>query len=420
MNLIQDLQARGLVEHHSADLETIFSKRRTLYFGVDPSADSMQAGNLFALLTVRRLANAGHKVILLVGGGTGMIGDPREKGERQLLDMKVIQKNKKSLKEQMQRIVGVKVTMVDNADWLLKIKMADFLRDIGKHFTVNELIKREIIKRRLETPDESISYTEFTYALLQGYDYMVLNKKYHCDLQVGGSDQWTNMLSGVELIRKRLGNEAFVVSFPIVADANGKKFGKSEGNAVWLDAKKTSPYTFYQFWFNQPDEKVEQYLKFFTFLSVREIEALVELHSRNPGKREAQKILAEHVTAIVHGDDAADNAAAVSEVLYGSKPLSELEADEKEMLLSEAPMLTISEHQLKHDMSVIDVLTESGLATSKTDARRLIEGKAVSINDEPVQTVDVVLTESDFENELALLRKGKSLLVLSLVAPKKR
>ena len=420
MNLIQDLQARGLVEHHSADLETIFSKRRTLYFGVDPSADSMQAGNLFALLTVRRLANAGHKVILLVGGGTGMIGDPREKGERQLLDMKVIQKNKKSLKEQMQRIVGVKVTMVDNADWLLKIKMADFLRDIGKHFTVNELIKREIIKRRLETPDESISYTEFTYALLQGYDYMVLNKKYHCDLQVGGSDQWTNMLSGVELIRKRLGNEAFVVSFPIVTDANGKKFGKSEGNAVWLDAKKTSPYTFYQFWFNQPDEKVEQYLKFFTFLSVREIEALVELHSRNPGKREAQKILAEHVTAIVHGDDAAENAAAVSEVLYGSKPLSELEADEKEMLLSEAPMLTISEHQLKHDISVIDVLTESGLATSKTDARRLIEGKAVSINDELVETTDVVLTESDFENELALLRKGKSLLVLSLVAPKKK
>ena len=236
MNLIQDLQARGLVEHHSADLETIFAKHRTIYFGVDPSADSMQAGNLFALLTVRRLAKAGHKVILLVGGGTGMIGDPREKGERQLLDMKVIQKNKKALKIQMQRIVGVKVTMVDNADWLLKIKMADFLRDIGKYFTVNELIKRDIIKRRLETPDESISYTEFTYALLQGYDYMVLNKKYHCDLQVGGSDQWTNMLSGVELIRKRLGNEAFVVSFPIVADANGKKFGKSEGNAIWLDA----------------------------------------------------------------------------------------------------------------------------------------------------------------------------------------
>ena len=420
MNLIQDLQARGLVEHHSADLETIFAKHRTIYFGVDPSADSMQAGNLFALLTVRRLAKAGHKVILLVGGGTGMIGDPREKGERQLLDMKVIQKNKKALKIQMQRIVGVKVTMVDNADWLLKIKMADFLRDIGKYFTVNELIKRDIIKRRLETPDESISYTEFTYALLQGYDYMVLNKKYHCDLQVGGSDQWTNMLSGVELIRKRLGNEAFVVSFPIVADANGKKFGKSEGNAIWLDAKKTSPYTFYQFWFNQPDEKVEQYLKFFTFLPVREIEALVELHSRNPGKREAQKILAEHVTAIVHGDDSADNAAAVSEVLYGSKPLSELEADEKEMLLAEAPMLTVSEHQLAHDMSVIDVLTESGLATSKTDARRLIEGKAVSINDELVETVDVVLTESDFENELALLRKGKNLLVLSLVAPKKK
>ena len=415
MNLIQELKERGLVEHQSADLETIFSQKRTLYFGVDPSADSMQAGNLFGLMTVRRLAEAGHKVILLVGGGTGMIGDPREKGERQLLDLKTVEKNKKSLRAQMQRIIGVHVAMVDNADWLLKIKLSDFLRDTGKHFTVNELIKRDIIKRRLETPDESISYTEFTYALLQGYDYFVLNKKYDCDLQVGGSDQWTNMLSGVELIRKRSGKETFVMSWPLVTDANGKKFGKSEGNAIWLDAKKTSPFAFYQFWLNQPDESVEQYLKFYTFMSVREIEALVELHRRNPGRREAQKMLASLVTEIVHGKLAASNATAVSAVLFGGKTLSEVTKEERVALMSEAPTLKISSSKLSNGFSVVDALVESGLASSKTDARRLVDGKGVSLNDQTVESIDTAITSSDFTEGLALLRRGKQLCVLVLI-----
>ncbi|MDB5266050.1 MAG: Tyrosine--tRNA ligase [Parcubacteria group bacterium] len=414
MDLVKDLTARGLIEHTSADLPVILGKKRTVYLGVDPSADSMHAGHLMVVLTMRRLAQDGHKIILLVGGGTGMIGDPRESGERQLADKKVIDRNKKALKAQMQQIVGTKVKLVDNADWLLKIKLVDFLRDIGKHFTVNELIKRDIIKRRLDNPDDSISYTEFAYSLLQGYDYFVLNQKYKVDLQIGASDQWTNILSGVELIRRKLGKEAFALCTPLVTDANGKKFGKSEGNAVWLAASKTSPFTFYQFWLNQPDTNVERYLKFFTFMPVMEIDALCELHRRNPGRRDAQRMLARLVTELVHGKDAAMRSIAVSEALYGERELSSLSPEERMMILSEAPSLKITQAQLTEGYSVVDALIGSSLAPSKGEAKRLVEGNGVSLNDEKVESVDAQLASEHFQNGLALLKRGKQLAVLSL------
>jgi tyrosyl-tRNA synthetase len=414
MDLVKDLTARGLIEHTSADLPVILGKKRTVYLGVDPSADSMHAGHLMVVLTMRRLAQDGHKIILLVGGGTGMIGDPRESGERQLADKKVIDRNKKALKAQMQQIVGTKVKLVDNADWLLKIKLVDFLRDIGKHFTVNELIKRDIIKRRLDNPNDSISYTEFAYSLLQGYDYFVLNQKYKVDLQIGASDQWTNILSGVELIRRKLGKEAFALCTPLVTDASGKKFGKSEGNAVWLAASKTSPFTFYQFWLNQPDTNVEQYLKFFTFMPVMEIDALCELHRRNPGRRDAQRMLARLVTELVHGKDAAMRSIAVSEALYGERELSTLSPEERTMILSEAPSLKITQAQLTEGYSVVDALIGSSLAPSKGEARRLIEGNGVSLNDEKMESVDAQLASEHFQNGLALLKRGKQLAVLSL------
>jgi tyrosyl-tRNA synthetase len=414
MNLAQELEARGLIEHSSAELEKIFSTKRTVYLGVDPTADSMQAGNLVVVLLMKRMAAAGHKIILLAGGGTGMIGDPREKGERQLQDLKVIDRNKKGVRAQMQQIIGTKITLVDNADWLLKVKLLEFLRDIGKHFTINEMIKRDIIKRRLDTPDESISYTEFAYALLQGYDYMILNEKYDCDLQIGGSDQWVNILSGVELIRKKKGKEVFAITVPLVTDANGKKFGKSEGNAVWLDAKKTSPFAFYQFWLNQPDEKVQQYLMFYTFLSVPEVHAIVELHNGNPGKREAQKMLAKHVTELVHGKEAAKGAEKVSEVLFGGKELGELSESEKIILTSEAPTYTVSVRAMAEGYAVTDALVTSELATSKSEARRLIEGKGVYLNGKQVESVDAALTAEDFNGGLSLLRRGKQIVVLTI------
>ncbi|MEO6536518.1 MAG: tyrosine--tRNA ligase [Candidatus Paceibacterota bacterium] len=407
MNLADDLTARGLVEHTSAELATILSEKRTVYLGVDPTADSMQAGNLVIVLLMKRLADAGHKIILLVGGGTGMIGDPKEKGERPLSDARTVARNKKALKAQMQQILGRKITVVDNADWLLKVKLVDFLRDIGKHFTINELIKRDIIKRRLDNPDDSISYTEFAYSLLQGYDYLILNQKYGVNLQIGGSDQWVNILSGVELVRRKLGKEAFALTAPLVTDATGKKFGKSEGNAVWLDASKTSPYAFYQFWLNQPDEVVEKYLKFYTFLPVMEIEMMCELHRRQPGKREAQKTLARLVTEIVHGKDAATRSIAVSEALFGERELSKLSKEERAVLISDAPSTHVS-----LGTPIVDALIQGGLSTSKSDARRLIEGKGVSINGVTIESVDTILEASHFDSDLALLKRGKQIAVL--------
>lgn len=405
MNLVEDLKARGLVEQTSADLEKIFAGKRTVYLGVDPSSDSMQAGNLLVVLMMRRLAMAGHQIMLLVGGGTGMIGDPRESGERVLADAKVVERNKRALKAQMQQIVGTKVKVVDNADWLLKVKLVEFLRDIGKHFTVNELVKRDIIRRRLETPDESISYTEFAYSLLQGYDYLVLNQNHGVDLQIGASDQWTNILSGVELIRRKAGKEAYALVTPLVTDASGKKFGKSEGNAVWLAAEKTSPYQFYQFWLNQPDEVVERYLKYYTFIPVPEIEALMTKHRENPGAREAQETLARVVTELVHGPAAAATAAAASSALFGGD-LGALPPEARATILAEAPSLPVKKSDLAAGLTVLDALATSSLASSKSDARRLIEAKGVTVNGKVIE-LDQKLAEGDFVNGLALMKKGK-------------
>ncbi len=409
MNLAEELKARGLIEHTSADPEKILSEKRTVYLGVDPSADSMHAGNLLVVLFMRRLAEAGHRIILLVGGGTGMIGDPRESGERTLADKKLVDKNKKALKAQMQLLVGVKVTLVDNADWLLKVKLVDFLRDIGKHFTVNELIKRDIIKRRIEDPNDSISYTEFAYSLLQGYDYLVLNKKYGVNLQIGASDQWTNILSGVELIRRKEAKEAFAITCPLVTEANGKKFGKSEGNAVWLDSKKTSPFQFYQFWLNQPDEMVGKYLKFYTFMSVFEIDALMELHKRNPGKREAQKMLALLVTEIVHGTEASKNVAVASEALYGTTPLTELSSEVLATVRREVPSKNVVAGS-----SVADALVITELVKSRTEARKLITAGGVSVQGIVVESPDATLEQAQFTGGIALLRKGKQTALLCI------
>ena len=413
MNLIDELKGRGLVEHSSADIEKILGERRTVYLGIDPSADSPQIGNLAIILLMKRLGAAGHKLVFLVGGGTGMIGDPREKGERSLLDAKTLKANTLGIKSELKKLLGgTSFTMVDNADWLTKVDLFSFLRDIGKHFTVNDLIKRETIKKRLDTPDESISFTEFTYALLQGYDYMVLNKKYGVDLQVGGSDQWTNILSGVDLIRKKEGKEVFAFTMPLITDANGKKFGKSEGNAVWTDAKKTSPYAFYQFWLNTADDQVERLLKVYTFLSLAEIGAIMELHGRNPGKREAQKLLAKEVTALVHGTKASENAITVSEVLFGGRQVASLSKDERKLLLGEIPTHRINAASLKNGYQIAEALVATDLATSKSEARRLMEASGVSLNGEQVVAADGLLTQAHFFDGLALLKRGKQMAVL--------
>src|SRR3989344_5566537 len=407
-SLAEELKARGLVEHSSTAPEKILSAPRTVYVGVDPTADSLHVGHLTWVLLMKRLGEAGHKLVFLVGGGTGMIGDPKEKGERSMLDEKTVATNTRALQKQLKSLLGrISFRMVDNSEWLAKERLLPFLRNVGKYFTVNDLIKREIIKKRLDTPDESISYTEFTYALLQGLDYYTLNQKYAVDLQIGGSDQWTNVLSGVDLIHKRLGKDVYAFAFPLTTDASGKKFGKSEGNAIWLDAKKTSPFSFYQFWINLPDANIENYLKVYTFLSLIEISALMELHRRNPGERQAQETLARLVTEIVHGPAATAQCAAASDALFGDTPFNELSRDALAVALAEAPSVILTKKDVVDGSSLAEALVSGGLASSKSDARRLIEGKGITLSGQTISDPDQKVYNGDLSNSYALVRKGK-------------
>ena len=406
MKLSEELQARGFVHQFTAEslAEILDGPKRTVYHGIDPTADSAHAGNMVIWLLLRHLANNGHKIIFLVGGGTGMIGDPKPDAERILQSEDAVDDNVAKIQNQAQRLIGTdenQVAFVNNKDWLLSIPLVSFLRDIGKHFTVNELIKKDAIAKRLES-DNGISYTEFAYPLLQGYDYLELHKTMACDLQVGGSDQWGNIIAGVDLVRRKEQQTVHALTVPLVIDkATGKKFGKSEGNAVWLDAEKTSPFAFYQFWLNTSDDSVADYLKLFTFLPLAEIAESEKEVSANPGSRSAQKRLANEVTSFVHGKDTALAVARVSESHFGEITLSERTDNEKEILKENAPY-----HKLADGVSVVDALLASELASSKREARTFIESGAVQVNEEKMGDVDAILSKTDNGN-LLLLKRGK-------------
>ncbi len=401
--LSEVLRERGYVYQHSSETveEITDGEKRTLYLGVDPTADSMHAGQLMGMLVLRRFVEDGHKLIIIVGGGTGMIGDPGGKSaERNLLSDEVVDANTEALRAQFKQLLGdVDFEMVNNADWLRKLNLMEFLRDIGKHFTVNEMVKKDTVRPRLETPDQSISYTEFSYMLLQAYDYLELHKQYNCDLQVGGSDQWDNILPGVDLIRRKTGDTAYAFSWPLLVDKAGKKFGKSEGNAVWLDAKKTSPFQFYQFWLNADDAMVEELLFKMTLLSKEDIDVLVENQKADPTAREAQKRLAREITTLVHGEAEAEKAEKSSQALF-SGSLEDISED--------VPMTPVEVGDM-----IMEALVASGLASSNREARQFLADGAVTINGEKVE--DRALEESDFKGGKALLKRGKrNVHVLSL------
>lgn len=415
-NISQELKDRGLVEQEGGGkLSEILSEKRKAYLGIDPTAESLHVGNLVPVFLMKHLADAGHEVVFLVGGGTGMIGDPRESGERVLLDTETVVKNTNAIKTQLQKIFGEKqYEIFNNADWLSKLGVIEFLRDIAKHFTVNQLIKREIIKNRLDAEDP-LSFTEFTYSLLQGYDFLHLYQNEGVNLQVGGSDQWANIISGVDLIRRKENASAYALTTPIVTDKKtGKKFGKSEGNAVWLDPKKTSPFEFYQFWLNVSDEGLETYFKIFTFLPLPEISKILSEHEANSQKRVGQKKLAFEVTKVIHGVDAATTASKVSEIVFGDiSNLSTLNSSEISFLVDSMPGVALSESELKNGTSVVEVVVKSGVVSSKSEARRLIESKGVYINDETVGSVDQVLSSEKLIQGVALLRIGKKVVLVS-------
>lgn len=403
--LSEVLRERGYVYQTSSEtLEEITDgDKRTVYLGVDPSADSLHVGNLIPLLVLRRFLEDGHKVIILTGGGTGMIGDPGGKSEeRNLLDEKTVARNTEAIAAQMKKVFGSSdFRGVNNADWLGSLKLLEFLRDVGKYFTVNAMIKKDIVRDRLEK-ESPISFTEFSYSLLQGYDYLHLHEKYGADVQVGGSDQWSNILAGVEFIRRKAEKTVYALTWPLVINTStGKKFGKSEAGAVWLDPQKTSPFQFYQFFFNVEDDAVEDLLLKLTLTSKAEIDSLMKTHAENPGAREAQRFLARTVTALVHGEESSNAAKGVSETLFGEKVLSDLGEEAIEMLKTEAPSCAVSEGAL-----ITDVLVAANLASSKREARQFVEDGAVTLNGEKV-SLDRTLSSGDFKSGVALLKRGK-------------
>ncbi len=415
MSLAKELQDRGFIHQISGpSLELIVDgDKRNIYHGIDPSADSAHAGNMVLWMLLLHLAKAGHKIVFLVGGGTGMIGDPKPDAERELKDSSLVSENVAKIKNQAEKFfTGYEIEFVNNLEWLGELKLIDFLRDIGKHYTVNELIKKDAIATRLQS-DTGLSYTEFAYPLLQGYDYLQLFETKGCTVQTGGSDQWGNIVSGVELVRRKAQAEVYAITVPLVVDkATGKKFGKSEGNAVWLDADKTSPYQFYQFWLNVSDDSVEEHLKRFTFLSLDRVAEIIRSHEQNPGSREAQKTLALAVTEIVHGSELAQAAQTITQVLFDGRALETLTDSQKEMFLRNAPTLKTTS-----GTPLIDVLVESKLATSKREARTFIESGAVVLGGEKVVDVNTVIEPKYFVEGLAFVKRGKkSLFVLSLEA----
>lgn len=403
MTLSEELKERGFIYQSSNEdvAEVLDGKKRTVYLGIDPTADSIHVGNLVPYMLLNRLMDAGHKVILLMGGGTALIGDPGGKSEeRPFVSPEVVAMQAEKMEAGVRRFVPTGVQFVNNYDWLSKLSMIEYLRDIGKHFTVNAMIKKDIVANRL-TEDNSISYTEFSYSLLQGYDYYHLHQEFGCDLQIGGSDQWSNIIAGVDFIRRKTGETVYGLTMPLVTDkATGKKFGKSEGNAIWLDPEKTSPYSFYQFWLNTSDQSVVDYLKIFTFLSLDEVTELETEHNQNPGARLAQKHLAKKVTEFVHGVDSTKSAIRASAALFGEVPFNELSSEEVLMVKETAPS-----YKMKEGLFLVDLLVESGLASSKREARTFIESAAVQVNNNKETRVEFVLPF--VSGESFLLKRGK-------------
>ena len=417
MNIFEELEWRGLVADCTDVTE--LNKRLaagpiTLYCGFDPTADSLHVGNLVPLLALRRFQLAGHCPIAVAGGATGSIGDPSGKSqERQLLTQEILEHNIATVKEQLRRLLDFDTAtnparLVDNASWTAPVSFLGFLRDIGKHFSVNQMVAKESVRARMEDREVGISYTEFSYMLLQAFDFYHLRKELHCELQIGGSDQWGNITAGTDLIRKKLGTHAFGLTLPLITNADGSKFGKTVAGAVWLDPRRTSGYRFYQFWINTDDRDVLRYLKYFTFLNRDDIAALAEQHAANPGARVAHKALAKSVTDLIHGAAATTEAQRASEVLFGGSLEAISEATFAE-IAGEIPSKEIPRARLADaPLSLIELLVEAGLCPSKGQARKDLEGGGIYVNNVREGSLQRTVSPADllFGKNL-LLRKGK-------------
>ena len=418
-DLLELLTARGFVQDSTPGLAARLRQGPiTAYVGFDPTADSLHVGSLVPVMAMAWLQRLGHVPIALVGGGTGMVGDPSGKRtERPIMSLEQIDRNAQGIGRQLQRFLSFEganaARLRNNADWLRGLRLMDFLRDTGKHFTLSLMLGKESVASRM---DEGISYTEFSYMLIQAYDFWHLFKAEGCELQMGGSDQWGNITAGTHLVGKREGREVHGLVVPLLTTAAGGKFGKSEGENVWLDPERTSPYRFYQFWLNTDDRDVEHYLKLFTFLRLDRIAATMAEHAADPGRREAQRALAREVTATVHGTEAAEAAIQTSRALFSGGEV-ELSAE----ALADMPERRVSRAQLPAGLPVVEVLVASGLASSKADARRGIQGKGFYLNGRPIDDVELRVGEDALQGppdaRFVILRKGKKNYVRLVLEP---
>ena len=409
-NLIEEFSWRGLIAQVSNEERLVghLGQPRSVYCGFDPTADSLHIGSLVPLLALKRFQLAGHRPVLLLGGATGLVGDPSGRDdERSLNQSETVGQWVESLRAQVSRFLDFDgpagAIVCNNLDWTQELDVISFLRDIGKHFSVNAMVQRESVKARLEREGQGISYTEFSYMLLQAMDFLELARREDCLVQIGGSDQWGNIVSGIDLIRRHMGKEAYALTMPLVTKADGSKFGKTAAGAVWLDSSKTSPYSFYQFWFNSADADVEKFLKLFTFMSQQEIHDLVEQSAEAPEKRIAQRELARHVTSMVHGDDAVDSAERISDSLFGGD-----EANLQRVDFLQLQQDGIDSVLVEQGSGLLNAMVAAGAAKSTGEARKLVQGKGVRLNgqvvDDPKRTLN--FGEAYFDS-FYVLRKGK-------------
>lgn len=423
MDLIKEFQERGLIQDIMPGTQEQLNKEMTSgYVGFDPTADSLHVGHLLPVTILMRLQKAGHKPYALVGGATGMIGDPSGKSaERNLLDKETLQKNVDGIRAQLEKFLDFKAdapnsaVLVNNYDWFKDYNFLDFIREVGKHITISYMMSKDSVQKRLET---GLSFTEFTYQLIQGYDFYYLNKNHNVKLQMGGADQWGNIVTGTELIRRKGGSDAFAATCPLITKSDGTKFGKSEGGNVWLDPERTSPYQFYQFWLKLADDDAERMALTFSFKTVEEIKALIEEHKQAPHQRKLQKALAEELTTLVHSAEDLAFAQKASEILFGQAAVDTLRSlNEKQLLevMDGVPQVNATKDSLSEGLDVLAFLAESGVFPSKGEARKMVQGGGVSINKEKVTAIDHKLTAKHLLNgKYLLIQRGKSNYTLAI------
>jgi tyrosyl-tRNA synthetase len=419
-NFVEELRWRGMIHDSMPGVEEhLMEAMRAAYVGIDPTADSLHIGHLVSVMMLRHFQKAGHKPFALVGGATGMIGDPSGKSqERNLLDEQTLQHNQDSIKAQLAKFLDFETNdpnaavLVNNYDWMKEFSFLDFIRDVGKHITVNYMMAKDSVKKRISGEDsEGMSFTEFSYQLVQGYDFLHLYRTHSCTLQMGGSDQWGNITTGTELIRRIGGGKAFALTCPLITKADGTKFGKTEGGNVWLDPEKTSPYKFYQYWLNTSDEDAEKYIKIFTFLEKAEIEALIEAHRQEPHVRQLQRKLAEELTVMVHSQEELDNAITASNILFGKstgEDLHKLTEAQFMEIFDGVQQARVSQSDFHTGLTIVDALSgKTGFLSSNGEARRELKANAISVNKEKVGE-EFTFSASDLINgRYALIGKGK-------------